>query len=1044
MDPRDRLLLGDDDGEGSGGWGGGHGASGLGGFDARVNEDEGLPMAPSHSPYMWGEGPAPGAQAGSPTASAGHAGSERRAAARPASGSGRQTSAKSRSTRVAEGPRRVPSASLESPIGASERGGGSPTVSREVRASPPPTMLREPRAGPRAGGVGGMGAGVGLGAGVGPGAEIGARPGDMAGDRGGGDHASPSSGGLRGGSGSPVGARAGVKASLRNDRASQELARFKEAKVAQQQRAQEKRYMPVTLASHRIDLEQDGLSMINAEVRSAEKERIAARAAEKRHSPGAKFAGSPMIKTNGASSSIVRKRSVLASAQNPTPRRATQGSEASQFSPGGMRATVAGGGGSGHIHDHFRPDQGSPSVIPGGGSGGGRPRVRHAFVGTEETEVFGPPREARPRSSSRTGAVGTTVAREPEPGSFEYRLVAQDRMRNLRERELKRESELARLGIQVPRRPAGLRGNPGPAQVGGASGASTSSLRIMETEMAALRAVQLRERFLSRVREAAVVAEKLLAPGFVGGNDAKRRETLRRSEVQQRLAEVVSLLGKVRGATAEVVESISAWRRAAVVVKEPSRLGTANSSTDFGEGHAGLLPPLSGGVTPRGLNSAPRPFIYEGINYSNKLTGDLDGFDRRFPCLVRWLGFSLSGNPFVLPPAGMKDHNAPRLSKREEENVRTAIRLLKDEMAAPRREAAEYVAGPSAPSSRPGSQPSSPRGIIRLESIGQERSSSRGSVGSAGSGSVAWGSDPDDPLLRTNSEERHRQLSEQRREAATRIQAHFKGFALRKEYRRREARRKELASGFAPGAFLAGSPRGRLNAAMREMEDTHDFLALEAQALAEAGEADESTMGAHPYRAQARTFEDGDASSEGSVDGESREARTAFEEPEVVLSVLSLHRARLEALEAEALDDEEGEALNSGGGVDVIPIADEETQALYAGTNHDDDGKSDGEDMDGECDGPLLDVRAEALAMGIDANVVDRYFPDGLPAEDREEDNEDGMNDELQEEGEEEDKPAEFAEDLLLDAESYSRALYGNMFADAFELALGMETAGGF
>lgn len=1030
MDPRDRLLLDDDDGEEGGGWGNGRGALGHGGFDARFNEDEGLPMAPSHSPVTRGEGPSSGSPSfASPSFASplgvGHPSPEGRASQpdRPASGSGRPASALGRGARATDGSRRGGLESQELPTGESGREGG-PAV--------PPTMLREPRAGPRvSGSMGGVAGGVPR-----------ARGSDVSGERGA-DRASPSSV-VGGGSASQGGGRAGVKASLRNDRASQELARFKEAKVAQQQRAQEKRYMPVSLASHRIDLEQDGLSMLNAEARSAEKERIAARAAEKRQSPGVKFAGSPM-KTGGATSSIARKRSVLASAQNPTPRRANQASLATQFSPAGVQFSPDGGGGVGEhgVLDFSASTQGaaaSAATPMGERSRGVRSRGRNGFVGTEPTEVFGPPPMGRPRSPGRVGAgVGASTQREPQPGSFEYRLVAQDKMRNLRERELKRESELARLGIQVPRRPTGLRGTPGPAQtnVGGASGASTSTLRIMETEMAALRAVQLRERFLSRVREATVVAEKLLAPAFAGGNDARRRETLRKSEVQQRLAEVITLLGKIRGATAEVVETISAWRRAAVAVKEPSRLGTAG-----GDGPVGRLPPLGGGSTPRSQASAHRPFIYEGVNYSDKLTGDLDGIDRRFPSFIRWLGFSLAGNPFVLPPAGMKDHNAPRLSKREEENVRTAIRLLKEEMAARPRESGEAFSGPSAPSSLPGSQPGSPRGIIRLESIGQAREqSSRGSAGSAGSGSLAWGSDSDDPLLRTNSEDRQRQLGERRREAATRIQAHFKGFAVRKENRRREARRKELASGFAPGAFLAGSQSSRLNAAMREIEDTHDFLALEAMALAEAGEADYSTesgTGERPYRAHARTFQDGDASSEGSEDEDTRGPRKAFEEPEVGLSMLSMHRARLEALEAEVREESEDSAPEADRRIIATPDVDEETHVLDRG----EDLVGAAEDGD-ESDGPVLDVRAEALAMGIDAAVVDRYFPNGLPAEDEEDVDGAETHDASNESGEE-DKPAEFAEDLLLDAESYSRALYGNMFADAFELALGMETAAGF
>jgi len=118
-----------------------------------------------------------------------------------------------------------------------------------------------------------------------------------------------------------------------------------------------------------------------------------------------------------------------------------------------------------------------------------------------------------------------------------------------------------------------------------------------ESEIYVLKCILLREKYLQKLKS-------------LGENPNVNLNT-----------ELENLLDVIRISTVEVIEAISSWR------KKKSKKSLCNS-----------------------------PFLWNGINYLLKIPSDLD-FLSKSKQLVKWLGFPIQRNPFIVP---LSMENAPR------------------------------------------------------------------------------------------------------------------------------------------------------------------------------------------------------------------------------------------------------------------------------------------------------------------------------------------------------------------------------------------------
>lgn len=103
-------------------------------------------------------------------------------------------------------------------------------------------------------------------------------------------------------------------------------------------------------------------------------------------------------------------------------------------------------------------------------------------------------------------------------------------------------------------------------------------------------------------------------------------------------SEIVDLIDLTRLCTVEVVEAIVKWRRG-MVRKEGTHAP-----------HNRLHTHTQHSLTPCPLlfQLKPYPFMWNGLNYMQKLACDMDFLDLVTP-LRQWLGFSMIHNPFIIP-----------------------------------------------------------------------------------------------------------------------------------------------------------------------------------------------------------------------------------------------------------------------------------------------------------------------------------------------------------------------------------------------------------
>jgi hypothetical protein len=120
------------------------------------------------------------------------------------------------------------------------------------------------------------------------------------------------------------------------------------------------------------------------------------------------------------------------------------------------------------------------------------------------------------------------------------------------------------------------------------------------------------------VQELEVLKNILLREGYI---DRLRQICSRGGERTILRNEIVDLLDLVRLVTVETVESVGKWRRT-------------------------LLKPY--------------PFVWNGVNYLLKIPSDLD-FLSEFGMLIKWLGFSMHRNPFIVPVALDDRPHTPRV-----------------------------------------------------------------------------------------------------------------------------------------------------------------------------------------------------------------------------------------------------------------------------------------------------------------------------------------------------------------------------------------------
>ena len=169
---------------------------------------------------------------------------------------------------------------------------------------------------------------------------------------------------------------------------------------------------------------------------------------------------------------------------------------------------------------------------------------------------------------------------------------------------------------------------------------------MMAIEATVMKLILLREQHLTEIKHYAETIDKMLeeAPLQIDREGDRDIRCLNDNELEStispRFDALIVSVAQLRGTSVEVVEAVVKWRRAA------ERLSTGASVR-----------------TPSG-----RFFKWEGKNYLTKMRDDVDVLEE-YQTIKEGLGFSIIGNPFLLPPKSASEATSSVSRSRVPSNI---------------------------------------------------------------------------------------------------------------------------------------------------------------------------------------------------------------------------------------------------------------------------------------------------------------------------------------------------------------------------------------